>query len=124
MLLFAALLYAAVGVLVLINPNVMENMGIDFATPIGLTTIRTWGALFAGVGFSSLAMAVRREWLIPGLILVVVVGFFIVVARVSGMWMDGIEPRQWIELRREGIGFFIGLAGLIVALIGKRASNA
>ena len=120
LLAISALLYVAVGVLVLINPNAMENMGIALVTPTGITTTRTWGALFTGVGLSSLAMAAYRDWLIPGLLLVVVIGFCIVAARVSGMWIDGIEPRQWIELRREGIGFLLGLMGLIIAVVSQR----
>lgn len=98
----------------------MEASGLALLTSAGITTTRTWGALYVGVGLSGLAMAAYRDWLLPGLLLVVLAGLSILAARVLGIWIDGIDQRQLIELRREGIGFFLGLSGLVVGLAAVR----
>ena len=113
-------MYLLIGSLVALNPAAMEGVGIGLVTATGITTTRTWGALFAGVGLTGLIAAARRDWVIIGLLLLVLIAFCIVAARVYGIWFDGIEPRQWIELRREGIGLVISMTGLIMALLAGR----
>ena len=110
-----ALIYSLIGVGVIIDPSLMEDMGISVVTATGTTTTRTWGAIFAGVGVTGLFAAAQRDWVTAGLFLFVMIGAFIVSARVCGIWLDGPEPRQWVELRREGIGFMAGLTGLASA---------
>jgi hypothetical protein len=98
----------------------MEGLGISLISATGITTTRTWGALFAGAGLTGLLTATRRDWVIVGLLLLVITAACILVVRVYGIWVDGIEPRQWVELRREAIGCAIGLTGLGMALARRR----
>lgn len=119
-----ASLYAIIGLLVFFRPEFMERFGIELVSATGITTTRTWGALFAGAGCTGLIMAVRRDWLVPGLILIAMTALWIFAGRVYGIWADGVELRQWIELRREGIGLILALAGLGMAVVGERQRGA
>ena len=121
LLVICALMYVLVGLGVAIRPGLMEELGISLVNATGITTTRTWGALFAGAGLTALLTATKRDWIVVGLLLVVIIAACILAARAYGIWVDGIEPRQWVELRREGIGFVIGLTGLGLALAGQRS---
>jgi hypothetical protein len=123
LLVINALMYVLIGSGVAIRPELMEEMGITLINATGITTTRTWGALFMGVGLTALIAATKRNWIIGGLLMVVLVAACILGARAYGIWLDGIEPRQWVELRREGIGFVIGLAGLGMALASQRLAR-
>ncbi len=124
LLIIDALLYLLIGFGVAVQPAMMEGLGIELISATGTTTTRTWGALFVGAGLTALLTATRRDWVIIGLLLLVIMAVCILVARVSGIWIDGIEPRQWIELRREGIGCAIALTGLGLALIKPRPASS
>ena len=120
LLIIDGLLYLLVGVGVATQPGLMEPIGIGLLNAAGVTTTRTWGALFAGVGITALVAAGRRDWVTVGLLLVTIVSACILIARVIGIWIDGVEPRQWIELRREGVGCAIALLGLALALAKRK----
>ena len=124
LLIIDALLYLLVGFGVAIQPMLMEGLGIDMITATGMTTTRTWGALFAGAGLTALLTATRRDWVIIGLLLLVITTVCILITRIYGIWVDGIEPGQWIELRREGIGCAIALTGLGLALARRRPATS
>lgn len=115
-----ALLYLLIGLGVAIQPSLMEAIGIDLITATGVTTTRTWGALFAGAGVTALLAVTRRDWVIAGLWLLAIMGVSILITRLLGIWVDGIEPRQWVELRRETIGCALAILGLGLALAGQR----
>lgn len=115
-----ALLYLLVGLAVAIQPAMMEAIGIDLVSATGVTTTRTWGALFTGAGLAALLTATRHDWVIVGLWLLAIMAVSILATRILGLWIDGIEPRQWIELRREGVGCAISLLGLGLALVASR----
>jgi hypothetical protein len=120
LLIINALLYLLVGFAVAIQPGMMEAIGIDLVSATGVTTTRTWGALFAGAGLTALLTAIRHDWVIVGLWLLAIMGVSIFSTRVFGLFVDGIEPRQWIELRREGVGCAIALLGLGLGLAARR----
>ncbi len=120
LLIIDALLYSITGLSVSIQPGIMEGLGISLISATGITTTRTWGALFTGAGLTALLTATRRDWVMVGLLLITIIAACILAARIYGIWIDGIEPRQWIELRRESIGFAIALAGLGLAFAGHR----
>ena len=122
-LVIAAALHTAVGLSVLANPYLMEAPGVVSTSLTGVTTIRTWGALFLGAGISGLFMALFRGWVLPGLILVTTIGCTIFATRVIGLSIDGVEPRQWIELRREAVGFVSALIGLVCAMISRKGHS-
>jgi hypothetical protein len=124
LLIVDALLFLLIGLGVAIQPEIMEGLGISLISATGITTTRTWGALFAGAGLTALLTATRRDWVIVGLLLLVIMAACILIARVYGIWVDGIEPRQWVELRREGIGCAIGLVGLGLALAKRHPATA
>jgi len=124
LLIIDALLYLLIGLGVAIRPEIMEGLGISLVSATGITTTRTWGALFTGAGLTALLTATKRDWVMVGLLLLVIVAVCILIARLYGIWIDGIEPRQWVELRREGIGCAIALAGLGLAFAGRRAVTA
>jgi hypothetical protein len=119
-LIIDALLYLLIGLGIAVRPELMEGLGISLISATGFTTTRTWGALFPGAGLTALLTTTRRDWVIFGLLLLVIMMACILITRVYGIWVDGIEPRQWVELRREGIGCAIGLAGLGLALAKRR----
>lgn len=128
LLLADAMLYLLIGIAVALRPEFMQSFGIALLTGTGTTTTRTWGALFAGIGIAGFALAARRDWLTPGLLIFVLVSGAIFFARLYGIWVDGPEPRQWTELRREAIGFCLALAGFGMLrwgdAIGRRSTAA
>ncbi len=124
LLVISALMYLLIGLGVAISPEIMEELGISLINATGITTTRTWGALFTGAGLTALMTATRRDWVIVGLLLLVIIAACILTARACGIWIDGIEARQWVELRREGIGFVIAFAGLGMALAGQRPTSS
>jgi hypothetical protein len=119
LLVINALLYLLIGLGVAIQPGLMEAIGIDLLTATGVTTTRTWGALFAGAGVTALLTAARRDWVMVGLWLLAIMAVSILITRLLGIWVDGIEPRQWVELRREGIGCALAILGLGLALAAR-----
>jgi multisubunit Na+/H+ antiporter MnhG subunit len=113
LLVAGALLYLLVGLGVWLQPGFMEPVGVMAATPAGVTTLRTWGALFVAVGMAGIACSLRRDRVGAGLVLMVTVGACLVLARLSGLWLDGEHPRQLVELRREVAGLALSLLGLL-----------
>lgn len=119
-----ALMYVSIGAGVMIYPDIMEGFGIALVTVTGTTTTRTWGALFAGMGMFGLTMATRRDRVLTGLLLLVMASALVLLARAYGMWVDGLESRQWTELRRESIGFSIALLGCGAVAVSRRRNSS
>jgi hypothetical protein len=116
-----AAMYLLIGVGVMLAPATMEGFGIALLTPTGISTVRTWGALFAGLGTVGLACSARQEWLAGGFAVFLAVSGLVLMGRGYGIWADGVEPAQWTELRREAIGFAMAVAGRIALAISRRS---
>jgi hypothetical protein len=84
LLVINALMYVLIGLGVAIRPELMEELGISLINATGITTTRTWGALFTGAGLTALLTATRRDWIIVGLLLVVIIATCILAARAKG----------------------------------------
>jgi len=61
-----------------------------------------------------------KQWTLPSLVAVTIVSGCVVFARITGIIVDGMEPRQVAELRDEGTGLVIAIVGLVFAWLGHR----
>jgi len=112
-----ALIFAMVGVFLFTDPASLPYLDTDSAS--GLTAIRTWGGMFFGVGITGLIAAIYKEWVTPGLVMLLIIGSLIVVARVYGIAVDGLEARQTSELQAESLGPLLAIIGLIFCRLQK-----
>ena len=122
-LLLVVLIYFLVGYFLGAEPLRLEPYGFAFPNPENVTAIRTWGGFFVGVGLIGSFGVFSKQWTLPSLIALTIVSGSIVTARLLGMAVDGVEPRQLSELRDESTGFVIALVGLVLAWLGQRRSG-
>lgn len=119
-----ALIFIFVGQILFREPILMENLGFKLVSPTGFTAIRTWGGFFFGTGLLALVGATRKDWVVPGLFVVLTIGGLVVIARIAGIWIDGAEPTQWSELQDESLGPILAILGLIFAALHYRRNRA
>ena len=120
-LILDALIFLMVGSFLLTDPTSLQYFNIDSAS--GTTAIRTWGGMFIGVGMVGIISALNRQWITQGLLLLLIVGSMIVLTRVYGIAVDGLEPRQASELRDESLGPILAIVGLVFFWFHQRRDN-
>ena len=122
-LLLVVLIYFLVGYFLGAEPQRLEPYGFAFPNAENITAIRTWGGFFVGVGLIGSFGVISKQWTLPSLVALTIVSGSIVTARLLGIAVDGVEPRQLSELRDEGTGLAIALGGLIFAWLGQRRAS-
>ena len=122
-LLLVVLIYFLVGYFLGAQPLRLEPYGFAFPNAENVTAIRTWGGFFVATGIIGSFGVLSRQWTLPSLVALTIISGCVVTARVTGILVDGLEPRQISELTDEGTGFAIALVGLIFALLGRRRAN-
>ncbi len=118
-----ALIFVFVGQILFRQPILMENLGFELVSPTGVTAIRTWGGFFFGTGLIGLIAATRKNWVAPGLWIILIIGGLVVIARIAGISMDGAEPTQWSELQNESLGPALAILGLVFAALHARRAR-
>ena len=121
-LILDALVFLMVGTFLFTDPGSLAYLNIDSAA--GNTAIRTWGAMFIGIGIVGLVSSLNKKWVEQGLLALLIIGGLIVLARIYGIAVDGLEPKQTSELRDESLGPILALVGLILCWRHKRRDNA
>ncbi|MFW2406079.1 MAG: DUF4345 family protein [Gammaproteobacteria bacterium] len=119
-LLLVVLIYFMVGYFLGAEPLRLEPYGFAFPNAENVTAIRTWGGFFVAAGIIGSFGVFARKWTLPSLVAVTIVSGSVVFARITGIIVDGMEPRQLSELTDEGMGFAIALVGLVFAIFGHR----
>jgi len=122
-LLLVVLIYFMVGYYLGAEPQRLAPYGFAFPNAENITAIRTWGGFFVGTGLIGLFGVIWKKWTLPALVAVSIVSGCVVVARLTGIAVDGVEPRQLSELRDESTGFVIALIGLVFAWLGHRRAT-
>lgn len=119
-LLLVVLIYFLVGYYLGAEPRRLEPYGFAFPNAENVTAIRTWGGFFVATGLIGLFGVISKRWTLASLVAVTIVSGCVVAARLTGIVVDGMEPRQLSELRDEGTGFAIAVVGLVFAWLGHR----
>ena len=119
-LLLVVLIYLLVGYYLGAEPLRLAKYGFTFPNAENITAIRTWGGFFVATGIIGSFGVIWKKWTLPSLLALTIVSGSVVFARVTGILVDGMEPRQLAELRDEGTGFAIALVGLVFAWLGHR----
>jgi len=119
-LLLVVLIYFLVGYYLGAEPLRLAEYGFAFPNAENITAIRTWGGFFVATGIIGSFGVIWKKWTLPSLLALTIVSGSVVFARVTGILVDGMEPRQLAELRDEGTGFAIALVGLVFAWLGRR----
>jgi len=122
-LLLVVLIYFLVGYFLGAEPLRLEPYGFAFPNAENVTAIRTWGGFFVGAGLIGTFGVFSKQWTLPSLVALTLITGSIVTARLFGIAVDGVEPRQLSELRDEGTGLAIALIGLILAWLGQRRAS-
>ena len=120
-LILNALIFAMVGTFLLTDPSSLQYLNIDTAS--GFTAIRTCGGMFIGIGIVRLTCAINKKWITQGLFALLIIGSMIVLTRLYGINLDGIEPRQISELRDESLGPILAIIGLLFSWLHQRRCN-
>ncbi|MBT8422037.1 MAG: DUF4345 domain-containing protein [Gammaproteobacteria bacterium] len=120
-LILDALIFLMVGTFLLTDPASLPYIDLDSAS--ALTAIRTWGGMFIGVGIVGLIAGLNRSHIRPGLIIMLIISSMIVLVRLYGINVDGVEPRQLNELRDESLGPVLALVGLLFFWLHQRSSE-
>ena len=118
LLILDAAIFVVVGTFLFTGPDGLAYLNI--VSGAGMTAIRTWGGMFIGIGMVGLIAACRKAWIRPGLSILFIIGSMVVLSRLYGIVVDGVEPRQISELRDESIGPLLALIGLILCWFGQR----
>jgi hypothetical protein len=85
-----ALVFAAFGVALLVQPSLLEALGIELGRPAAVTEIRAfYGGLELGLAAFFALASTREEWLRPALVAQAVVLGGILLARLAGIVADG-----------------------------------
>lgn len=121
LLILDSLIFIMVGLFSVTDPTGRENL--DIVTASGITAIRTWGGLLFGVGLVGLIASLAKKWIAQGLFVLFVVGGMIVLSRLYGIAIDGVEPKQLTELRDESLGPLLAATGLFFLWIRQRRSS-
>lgn len=119
-LILVSLIFIMVGTFLFTDPKSMASLGFENMSPVAMTAIRTWGGFFWGTGLIGLIAASRERWLTQGLVTLFVIGSFVVLTRIYGIAVDGMEPKQLSELRDESLGPLLAGIGLIFAWLHQR----
>lgn len=119
-LLLVVLIYFMVGYFLGFEPLRLEKYGYAFPNAENVTAIRTWGSFFVATGLIGSFGIFSKKWLLPSLVAVTIVSGCVVFTRVTGIFVDGLEPRQISELTDESTGLAIALVGLVCAWLGTR----
>lgn len=122
-LLLVVLIYFLVGYYLGFEPRRLEPYGFAFPNAENVTAIRTWGGFFVATGLIGSFGVIWKKWTLPALVAVSIVSGCVVAARLTGIVVDGVEPRQLSELRDESTGFAIALVGLVLAWLGHRRES-
>jgi hypothetical protein len=117
-LLLVVLIYFLVGYYLGAEPRRLEPYGFAFPNAENITAIRTWGGFFVATGLIGSFGVFAKKWTLPSLVAVTIVSGCVVAARLTGMVVDGVEPRQLAELRDESTGLAIAIIGLAFAWFG------
>ena len=121
LLILDAVIFMMVGSFLLADPTNLQYLNIDSAS--GTTAIRTWGGMFVGVGAVGLISALYKKWITQGLMILLIIGGMIVLTRIYGINVDGLEPRQTSELRDESLGPVLAIVGLAFCWLHQRRAT-
>ncbi len=123
-LLMCGLIMCLAGITGVIGPTVISGTAV--LAPDGITSIRVdFGGFHLGLGLFALYGVFFRSFLKPGLVAVANTLTLVVITRLTGINLDGLNDAQITILSRELMPFALSVAGLVfLVLAGRSNSNA
>ncbi len=115
LILLDALIFIMVGTFIFTGAGDMVIFRDHDLSPAGLTGVRTWGGMFIGVSLSVIFLVARQSTAVQAGLVMFLIGSAVVLSRLYGIQVDGVEPKQFTELRDEALG--PGLSGLALVLM-------
>ncbi|GLO69987.1 hypothetical protein MACH17_15040 [Phaeobacter inhibens] len=120
-LLLCGLIMCLAGITGVLDPSVIS--GTAALKPDGITSIRVdFGGFHLGLGLFALSGVFFPSFLKPGLVAVCTTLSLVVLTRLSGMSIDGINDAQITILSRELMPFALSWIGLLCLLRVRRSA--
>ncbi|RKY54751.1 MAG: hypothetical protein DRP93_04765 [Candidatus Neomarinimicrobiota bacterium] len=95
-LLASAIGFAGFGLALFIAPNLMESAGLSVIDPAGRIEIRAfYGGIELGLAMFFL-IALKKDWILPGLSVQIETNGFIVIARIVSLFMENFQANSTI----------------------------
>jgi len=95
-LLASAIGFAGFGLALFIAPNLMESAGLSVIDPAGRIEIRAfYGGIELGLAMFFL-IALKKDWILPGLSVQIETNGFIVIARIVSLFMENFQANPTI----------------------------
>lgn len=110
-LLAAAVGFAGFGLVLFIAPDLLESAGVAILNPAGRIELRAfYGGIELGLSMF-FVIAYKKEWILPGLSVLIETNGFIVIARIAGLIMDNFQgnPAIWWSLAAEASLLTLGV---------------
>ena len=113
-LLASAIGFAGFGLVLFIAPQLMESAGVGILDPAGRIEIRAfYGGIELGLAMFFI-IALRNNWILPGLTVQIATNGFIVLMRIAALFMDNFQGNSTIywSLAAEGSLLILGIIAL------------
>ncbi|MDX2145465.1 MAG: DUF4345 family protein [Rhodospirillaceae bacterium] len=112
---YALLIFGFLGRLFFLDPlEGIKSFGVTLADPHSITFIRTsLGAMFVGFAVTALYGLARPDRFLSCLWFLVVMNVSIVAARLYGLAVDGVTPKNLSELTNEGLSTLLFIVALV-----------
>ena len=110
-LIASAIGFFGFGIVLFIAPELMESAGIALVDAAGHIEIRAfYGGIELGLGMF-FVIALKREWILPGLTVQISTNAMIVFCRLAALVIDNFQakPATWWSLLAEGSLLILGI---------------
>jgi len=115
-LLASAIGFFGFGIVLFVAPDLIESAGISLLDPAGRIEIRAfYGGLELGLAMF-FVIALKKDWILPGLTVQIETNGFIVIARLAGIIMENFKASSatWWSLAAEMSLLILGVVAIRV----------
>ena len=115
-LIVSAIGFFGFGIVLFIAPELMESAGLALVDPAGHIEIRAfYGGIELGLAMF-FVIALKREWILPGLTVQIATNAMIVFCRLAALVIDNFQakPATWWSLAAEGALLVLGVVAVNV----------
>lgn len=115
-LIAAAIGFFGFGIVLFVAPELIESAGISLVDPAGRIEIRAfYGGIELGLAMF-FVIALKKDWILPGLTVQIETNGFIVIARLAGIIMENFKASSaiWWSLAAEMSLLILGVVAIRV----------
>ena len=115
-LLASAIGFAGFGLVLFIAPSLLESAGVGILDPAGRIEIRAfYGGIELGLAMFFI-IALKNNWILPGLTVQIATNGFIVFMRLAALFMDNFQgnPTIYWSLAAEGSLLVLGIVAICI----------